>query len=117
MKTYPEIVAEARTRVREITPKQVLEMQQRGEPVVLVDVREIQEVNAAKIPDSVHVPRSHLESRIEAQVARDANVVLYCSSGSRSLLGADTLQAMGYAQVASMSGGIRAWADAGGEVE
>jgi sulfur-carrier protein adenylyltransferase/sulfurtransferase len=117
MKTYPQLMAEAKARTREVSPRQVLEMQERGEPVVLVDIREIQEVNAAKIPGSVHVPRSHLESRIEAQVPRDANVVLYCASGSRSVFGADTLQAMGYSSVASMAGGIRAWADAGGEVE
>ena len=117
MKTYPELMAEAKGRIREVTPRQVLDMQARGESVVLVDIREIQEVNAAKIPGSVHVPRSHLESRIEAQVARDANVVLYCSSGSRSVLSTDTLQSMGYSTVASMAGGIRAWADAGGEVE
>lgn len=117
MKTYQELMAEAKGRIREVTPRQVLDMRARGEPVVLVDIREIQEVNAAKIPGSVHVPRSHLESRIEAQVARDANVVLYCSSGSRSVLSADTLETMGYSTVASMAGGIRAWADAGGEVE
>jgi sulfur-carrier protein adenylyltransferase/sulfurtransferase len=117
MKTYAEMMADAKARVREVTPQQVLDLQRAGESVVLVDVREIQEVNAAKIPGSVHVPRSHLESRIEQQVPRDANVVVYCSSGSRSTLSADTLQAMGYDKVASMSGGIRAWADAGGEVE
>jgi rhodanese-related sulfurtransferase len=117
MKTYPQLMAEAKSRTREVTARQVLDMQERGDPVVLVDIREIQEVNAAKIPGSVHVPRSHLESRIEAQVARDANVVLYCASGNRSVFGADTLQTMGYSSVASMAGGIRAWADAGGEVE
>ncbi len=117
MKTYPQILAEAKARTHEVTPRQVLDMQSRGENVVLVDIREIHEVNAAKIPGSVHVPRSHLESRVEAQVPREANVVLYCSSGSRSTLAADTLQTMGYSTVASMSGGIRGWADAGGEVE
>jgi rhodanese-related sulfurtransferase len=110
-------MTETKARIREVTPRQVLDMQNRGETVVLVDIREIQEVNAAKIPGSVHVPRSHLESRVEASVPRDANVVLYCASGSRSVFAADRLQEMGYANVASMSGGIRAWADAGGEVE
>jgi len=113
MKTYPQLMSEAKARIREVTPRQVLDMQSRGENVVLVDIREIQEVNAAKIPGSVHVPRSHLESRVE-QVA---NVVLYCASGNRSVFAADTLQTMGYSTVASMSGGIRGWADAGGEVE
>jgi sulfur-carrier protein adenylyltransferase/sulfurtransferase len=117
MKTYPQMMAEAKARTREVTPRQVLDMQHRGERVVLVDIREIQEVNAAKIPGSVHVPRSHLESRIEAQVPRDANVVLYCSAGTRSVLSAETLQEMGYSTVAWMADGIRGWADAGGEVE
>jgi len=117
MKTYPELMAEAKGRIREVTPRQVLDMQARGVQVTLVDVREIQEVNAAKIPGAVHVPKSHFESRVEAQVERDANVVLYCASGNRSVFAADTLRTMGYANVASMAGGIRAWADAGGEVE
>src|SRR5215472_6004090 len=117
MKTYAQLFAEAKAHTHEVTPRQVLDMQHRGEPLVLVDIREIQEVNAAKIPGSVHVPRSHLESRVEAQVPRDANVVLYCASGNRSVFAADTLQTMGYSAVASMAGGIRAWADAGGEVE
>lgn|SRR5690348_5196351 len=117
MKTYPQMMAEAKARIREVTPRAVLEMQQRGERVVLLDIRDLHEVNAAKIPGSIHISRGHLESRVEAQVPRDANVVIYCASGNRSVFAADTLQTMGYATVASMSGGIRGWAEAGGEVE
>ena len=117
MKTYAEMKAEAQARIRETTPSAVMAMQERGDPFVLVDIRELHEVNVAKIPGSVHVPRSHLESKIEAAVPRDANVVLYCASGNRTVLAADTLQTMGYSNVASMAGGIRGWADAGGEVE
>jgi rhodanese-related sulfurtransferase len=58
-----------------------------------------------------------LESAVEARVPRDRRVVVYCASGNRSALAADTLQRMGYTDVASMRGGIRGWVDAGGEIE
>ena len=57
------------------------------------------------------------EERVEALIPKDRNVVIYCRSGNRSVFAADTLQEMGYANVASMAGGIGAWVDAGGEVE
>jgi len=54
---------------------------------------------------------------VETRVPRERPVVVYCASGNRSALAADTLRAMGYADVTSMRGGVRAWADAGGEIE
>jgi rhodanese-related sulfurtransferase len=44
-------------------------------------------------------------------------VVIYCGSGNRSALAADTLREMGYLNVSSLAGGIRGWANAGGELE
>ena len=70
------------------------------------------------IPGARHVPRGYLESRIEGAVPdRSADVVLYCASGNRSALAADTLQQMGYRNVSSMSEGFRGWVNAGGPVE
>jgi rhodanese-related sulfurtransferase len=43
--------------------------------------------------------------------------VLYCASGGRSALAADTLQRMGYTNVAHLDGGIKAWKEAGKPVE
>jgi rhodanese-related sulfurtransferase len=40
-------------------------------------------------------------------------IVLYCASGGRSALAADTLQLLGYTQVAHLDGGLKAWRDAG----
>ena len=48
---------------------------------------------------------------------RDAYLVIYCASGNRSALMADTLQQMGYTNVASMAGGFSAWSMSGGPVE
>ena len=48
---------------------------------------------------------------------REQKVVIYCASGNRSIFAADTLQQMGYDDVASMARGFRGWAEDGGEVE
>ena len=117
MKTGEQLMAEAKARIREVTPQQVLDKQRRGDAITFLDVRDLHEVNAAKIPGSLHVSRGNLETKIEPQLTRDAHVVVYCANGNRSVFAADLLQQMGYEDVASMSGGIRAWADAGGEVE
>ncbi|HET7372826.1 MAG TPA: rhodanese-like domain-containing protein [Gemmatimonadaceae bacterium] len=117
MKTGAQLMAEAKTRITEVTPEQVLERQRRGDPITLLDVRDLHEVNAAKIPGTLHISRGNLETKVEAQIPRDAHVIIYCASGNRSVFAADLLQTMGYEDVASMSGGIRGWIDAGGEVE
>jgi molybdopterin/thiamine biosynthesis adenylyltransferase/rhodanese-related sulfurtransferase len=86
---------------------------------VLIDVREVEELAAGHIPGAKHVPKSYLETRIEAAVPdRDAQIVLYCQSGNRSAWGARTLiEDLGYTNVASMTGGITLWKDRGYEVE
>ena len=117
MKTAEQMLAEAKSRITEVTPEQVLQMQQRGEAVTLLDVRDAPEVNVAKIPGTLHVSRGNLETKIEALIPRDAHVVIYCASGNRSVFAAETMQEMGYADVASMAGGIRRWIDVGGDVE
>jgi rhodanese-related sulfurtransferase len=117
MKTGEQLMAEAKTRIKEVSPQQVLDRQRSGQAITFLDVRDLHEVNAAKIPGTIHVSRGNLETKIEAQLPRDAHVIVYCANGNRSVFAADLLQQMGYLDVASMSGGIRAWADAGGEVE
>ena len=117
MKTGAQLMAEAKTRIREVTPQQVIEMQQRGERIALLDVRDLHEVNAAKIPGTLHISRGNLETKVEAQIPREAHVIIYCATGNRSVFAADLLQQMGYTNVASMSGGIRGWIEAGGEIE
>lgn len=92
-------------------------MQKRGEKVTLLDVRDLNEVNLGKIPGTLHISRGNLESKVEAQIPRDANVVIYCASGNRSAFAAETMASMGYAHVASMAGGFRAWAEAGGDID
>lgn len=116
-KTGTDLVNEAKQRIREVTPAEVLAMQKRGAPVVYLDVREPNEWNLGRLPGAMHLPRGHLESNIEARVGREEEIVIYCARGNRSALAADTLQQMGYSNVSSMADGFGGWVAIGGPVE
>jgi adenylyltransferase/sulfurtransferase len=117
MKTGAQLVAEAKARIKQVTAKDVMDMQARGEKITLLDVRDLNEVNLGKIPGTLHISRGNLETKVEAQIPRDAHVIIYCASGNRSAFAAETMEQMGYANVASMAGGFRGWAEAGGDIE
>jgi sulfur-carrier protein adenylyltransferase/sulfurtransferase len=112
-----EFIRNVRSQVEDVDPSVVQE--HLGNGIVLVDVRESEEWDAGHIPGAKHVPRGYLESRIEGAVRdRDQRVVLYCASGQRSALAANTLkEQLGYQNVASMTGGYTLWKDRGYEVE
>ena len=115
--TGAEVIRQIKSQVDEVDPAEVSE--HLGNGITLIDVRESEEWDAGHIPGAKHVPRGYLESRIEgAAPDRDARVVVYCASGTRSALAAHTLQdLLGYENVASMTGGITLWKDRGYEVE
>lgn len=115
-KTGTELIDEAKSRIRQVTAAEA--MADNNPNLVYLDCREPQEWNLGHIPGAVFIPRGDLETKIEAAIPRDnKSVVIYCASGNRSALAADTMQQMGYGDVASMAGGFRGWVDAGGEVE
>jgi rhodanese-related sulfurtransferase len=116
-KSGAELINEARKRIKEISVAEVLAMQARGEPAVYLDVREQNEWNLGHLPKAMFLPRGVIETTVEQRIPRGAKVIIYCASGNRSVLAAEAMQHMGYHDVASMAGGIRKWADAGGEIE
>src|SRR5688500_7205050 len=117
MKTAAQLFAEAKQRITEVSPQDVRDAIARGDDLALIDVREPNEWNLGHLPGAAHIPRGVLESSIESRVPRERRVVLYCASGNRSALAAETLGQMGYRDVASMAGGFRGWAESGGDVE
>ena len=111
---FLRLVAEAKTRIREIAAPAVLRKLQKQERFFLVDVREAEEYAAGRIPGAQHLCKGILERDIEAAVPdSNAEIVLYCGGGYRSALAADTLQRMGYTRVLSLAGGWREWLEAG----
>jgi sulfur-carrier protein adenylyltransferase/sulfurtransferase len=118
MPSGPELIRQIKDRIAEVDPREVHGLSENGSGAVIVDVREQHEFEESHIPGAVHVPRGHLESRIETTAPdKSRRVVLYCASGNRSALAADTMQQLGYEDVASMTGGITLWKDRGYEVE
>ncbi len=109
MANYRELLQQVRSEISEIDATHARERIESGEPVV-VDVREQDEWDEGHIPGAVHVPRGHLESRIE-RLAPDAArpVVVYCSQGNRSVFAAKTLEELGYEDVVSLAGGFTDW--------
>jgi molybdopterin/thiamine biosynthesis adenylyltransferase/rhodanese-related sulfurtransferase len=113
-----EYIKQVKAQIDEVDPSAVSEVTG-GDQVVIVDVRESDEWDAGHLPGARHVPRGHLESRIEgAAPDRSQRVVLYCASGNRSALAAKTLRdELGYERVESMTGGYTLWKDRGYAVE
>jgi molybdopterin/thiamine biosynthesis adenylyltransferase/rhodanese-related sulfurtransferase len=82
-----------------------------GDPPVLVDIRELWELERGRIADSVHIPMRELDEKLEPY--RKRSIVLYCAHGNRSLRAAKALSERGYGAVVSLAGGIDAWGKAG----
>jgi len=121
-KTPAELVAEARAHIKEVSVDALA-----AEPrdsYVLIDVREPPEFATGHIAGAVPIPRGVLEFQVEANPAvacvtepalavREQPIVLYCRTGGRSALAAESLQKLGFTRVRSLAGGITAWTAAG----
>jgi sulfur-carrier protein adenylyltransferase/sulfurtransferase len=113
-KSYPDLLREARDSVREVTPAEVELIREQAPSTHVIDVREASEWDQGHLPGAVHISKSYIEQQIEGAVPdREAQVILYCAGGVRSLFAAKTLQELGYSDVASMSGGFQQWKSQG----
>lgn len=112
-----EVVARAKATIKECT---VSEAKKSLTPeTLLIDIREPAEFQRGHLPGAVLSPRGLLEFEIHGLVERtatdpdvapeDRDILLYCGTGGRSTLAAETLTNMGYRNVVSMDGGIVAW--------
>ncbi|WP_447939261.1 rhodanese-like domain-containing protein [Pseudoxanthomonas mexicana] len=118
-RTVQDLVIEARSRIQEIAPDQLAAQ----DDCVLIDVREPAEYVQGHLPGAINLPRGVLEFQIhahpamactssEALAVADRELVLYCLTGGRSALAADSLQALGFTRVRSLAGGLTAWRNA-----
>lgn len=114
--TYMDLIAEARSRITEISAGQLASLD--PEQIILIDVREGPEWDQGRIPGAYHIPRGVLEGSIPmVSPPTERPVVLYCASGIRSALAASTLQTMGYSTALSLAGGFQEWKARGGPWE
>jgi len=94
----------------QVTPEEVKERLGKGDPLLLVDVREPVEYAICKLPDSKLIPLGQLPDRVnELDSAQD--IIMYCHVGMRSLQAAQFMREAGFKRVWSMKGGIEAWSE------
>jgi rhodanese-related sulfurtransferase len=112
--SFQGMVQEAKSRIKEASTSQLKEWMDSGQKLILIDVREDSEWQAGHAASAAHVGRGILERGIETAAPDKAQrIVLYCHSGARSALAADTLQKMGYTNVFSLAGGYVSYQAAG----
>ena len=109
MTSYRDLLRQVKGEIDEVDAPHARELIDSDSPAV-VDVRERDEWDEGHLPGAIHVPRGHLESRIEQAVPdRSKPVLLYCAAGNRSAFAAQTLKELGYEQVSSLAGGYTDW--------
>jgi len=94
----------------EIEPQEVKARMDRGEPFILIDVREPHEYQICRIPQAQLIPLGTVASRL-GEFDKNADIVLHCKSGVRSGKAQAIFKEAGFTHVLNMKGGILAWSD------
>jgi rhodanese-related sulfurtransferase len=110
---FQKLVAQAKQHIAEIPPDEARTQVESGE-AILIDIREENDWREGHAQGATHLSRGIIELEIEEQIPDlKQPIICYCGGGSRSALVAESLQKMGYENVRSMTGGLRAWKEAG----
>lgn len=110
---FQKLVADAKQRITEISAGEAQKQVENGN-AVLIDVREESEWKQGRAAGAQHLSRGVIEVEIEDQIPNvNQPIICYCGGGGRSALVAENLQKMGYRNVRSLAGGMRAWDEAG----
>ena len=96
--------------IREITPRELKERLDRGDSLVLVDVREPFEASISDLPDygQTVIPVKDIPFR-GGELDPESEIVMYCRSGPRSSWATERLMEMGFQRVLNLRGGVLGW--------
>lgn len=99
--------------VPEISPAELKSRLDKGDALIIVDVREPHEVRIAALPDTpnkLHIPIGEFTNRAaELDAHKEREIVVYCRSGARSEMATNFLRQNGFKSVFNLRGGILAW--------
>ena len=101
------VVSSPKSPMREIPPKELKTLLDKGE-VTLLDVRAPEEVAIAALPGAVHIPMAEIQARV-GELDKAAPIVVLCHHGMRSEMAGRFLERNGFTAVAHLAGGIDAW--------
>ena len=96
--------------ILEISAVELWDRMERGDPILLVDVRERFEGEIADLPAAGQIQMPIREVPIRwAELDPDAEIVVYCRSGMRSAWATERLMERGFRRVLNLRGGILEW--------
>jgi rhodanese-related sulfurtransferase len=115
------LIKEARKNVGEMQAKQLKNLLDEGEDLIVLDVREREQRAEGSIPfdefnkeNFVAITRGNLEWKVAKKIKDpDVLIVTYCRSGGRGALAAEVLREMGYKHATTLKGGLKGWVKAG----
>ncbi|MGX8237725.1 rhodanese-like domain-containing protein [Exiguobacterium undae] len=93
--------------MKRFTAKEVQEKLENGEPLNIIDVREVDEVKEGKIPEAIHIPLGLVEFKMN-ELDKKKQYVMVCRSGARSGRATTYLEGQGF-DVINMDGGMMAY--------
>ena len=105
------IVAEKgeKTMYEQITPQEAKRIMDSGEEHIILDTREQDEFDQGHIPGAILIPYTEIENKAEEMLPdKDKLILVYCRSGRRSKIAAESLAKLGYTNVKEF-GGIIDW--------
>lgn len=94
----------------EIGPEDLKSLQESGTAIVLLDVREAWEFEAARIEGSKHIPMGDVPARFNQELDPEEHIVVICHHGVRSMNVTAWLRQQGFEKTQSLRGGIDRWA-------
>lgn len=112
-KTFGELVEEMRHTPR-VAVEDFIAMRERGDPILLLDGRTLAEHRSFTIPGSMSCPNAELGLRLPPSLSPETTLVVHCAGRTRSIIGAETLRALGVAnRVVALENGTQGWELAG----
>jgi hydroxyacylglutathione hydrolase len=99
-----------------LTMRELRERVERGEPLVILDVRQAHEWRAGHLPQAILLEAGDLP-RADLNLPPDRALAVHCGHGQRAATAVSLLERRGYRQLALVAGGVDDWQQAGGPVE
>jgi len=94
--------------IPQITAEELRQRITAGEDLVLIDVREDDEVALGMIPGALHIPMGEIPYRTD-DITNEAEVIFICRSGARSQRVCEYLQQQGFTKTINLNGGMIEW--------
>lgn len=113
-KTPEQVVREAKASISEVSIDEVKKIIDNRENIILLDVRDSEEYETGHIPGAINISRGSLDFKVHLIIPdKNAKIVVYCGLDLRSPLATKSMNDLGYRKAVNMTGGLKAWKEAG----